>query len=117
MNFNNPYQYNNFNYTKPIQSNFNQGANNFLPLTFVNGLEGAKNFIVQPNQVIYLVDNNDPYIYIKSSNALGQADIRCFEIKEVNANGVKSDNDYITRKELEEILKGVKANESNVTNE
>lgn len=94
--------------------------NNFYNFTniysYVDGIEGAKNYPVSSNQMVLLIDNNQPYIYMKSANALGQSSIRYFKIEEVKEPKVKTD--YITREEMEEMLKALKEgknNESNVT--
>ena len=54
MNYNNPYfnPYQQYPYTQPTQQQ--TPMTNYLQLTFINGIEGAKAFIVAPNQTIYL---------------------------------------------------------------
>jgi len=100
--YNNPYQ--------PRQNYNNQYA-------YVNGIEGAKAYLMNPNQTILLMDSNQPIFYLKTSNGLGQATIRIFEFKEVLQN--KSNNQgYALKSDLEaivsrlEALEGVGNNES-----
>lgn len=101
--YNNPYQ--------PRQNFNNQYA-------YVNGIEGAKAYLMNPNQTILLMDSDQPIFYLKTSNGLGQASIRIFEFKEVlqssNNNqsyALKSDIEAIMRRL--EVLEGVDINESN----
>lgn len=101
--YNNPYQ--------PRQNFNNQYA-------YVNGIEGAKAYLMNPNQTILLMDSDQPIFYLKTSNGLGQASIRIFEFKEVlqssNNNqsyALKSDIEAIMRRL--EALEGVDINESN----
>ena len=56
---------------------------------FVNGVEGAKSFIVQPNQTILLMDSDAPICYMKQSNGLGQASLRYFKLVEVKEEDLK----------------------------
>ncbi len=50
---------------------------------YVNGIDEARNFQMQPNQVALLMDNYKPLLYVKSSNQLGQATIKTFKLEEV----------------------------------
>lgn len=50
---------------------------------YVNGIDEARNFQMQPNQVALLMDNYKPLLYVKSSNQLGQASIKTFKLEEV----------------------------------
>ena len=97
------YNNNNGNYNQP---NFNQQPNynapqsnfvnnqfqavapqtNYLPLTFVNGVEGAKAFIVQPNQTIYLKDSDSNLLFEKRADSQGKYTLNAFEMKDVQIN-------------------------------
>ena len=76
---------------------------------FVNGLEGAKNFPVMVNQSILLMDSEQQACYLKTSNALGQAKLRCFKLVEVKEEELvkKTENKEVEelRKEVEELKK------------
>ena len=37
----------------------------------VSGIDGAKNQIVQPGQTVWMMDNNEPYFYVKSADNVG----------------------------------------------
>lgn len=63
--------------------NFNQQNNYWYS---VNGYEGAKNFNVAPNQTVLLVDSQEPFMYMKSANQMGQINIKTFKIQEMSMN-------------------------------
>ena len=76
---------------------------------FVSGLEGAKNYQVAANQSILLMDSEQQACYLKTSNALGQATLRCFKLIEVKEEELvkKPVNKEVEelRKEVEELKK------------
>lgn len=49
----------------------------------VSGIEGAKNQIVQPGQTAWMMDNNQPYFYVKSVDNVGSSTFRIFQFTEV----------------------------------
>lgn len=58
----------------------------YLPLTFVSGIEEAKKFIVQPNQTIYLRDNNtQDILYIKSVDSQGTPYLQVKKLIDANS--------------------------------
>lgn len=82
-----PYQQ---NYQGGVQPNFYPGVPQNTPQTqlnqyaFVNGIEGAKAFQVPMNQTMLLMDNDNPLLYLKSSNNMGQSSLRYFKLVEVS---------------------------------
>lgn len=50
---------------------------------YVSGVDGAKNQIVQPGQAAWMMDNNDPYFYVKSVDGVGSSTFRIFQFAEV----------------------------------
>ena len=78
----NAYQtpYNAFN--QPFTAQSTQG-NIF---SYVNGLEGAKAFLMPPNGKAVLMDSDNPIFYFKSSNEMGQSSIRIFRFEEIKEN-------------------------------
>lgn len=50
---------------------------------YVSGVDGAKSQIVQPGQTAWMMDNNDPYIYVKEVDNVGSTTFRIFRIDEV----------------------------------
>ena len=97
MNYTNPYfnPYNQYPYSQPQPQ---PQQTNYLPLTFVSGIEGAKAFIVAPNQVIYLKDSDSNILYEKRADAQGRYSLTAFEMKPVNDS--KSTSDYATTSDL-----------------
>ena len=50
---------------------------------YVSGVDGAKNQIVQPGQTAWMMDNNEPYFYVKSVDGVGSSAFRIFRFTEV----------------------------------
>ena len=50
---------------------------------YVSGIDGAKNQIVQPGQTAWMMDNNNPYFYVKSVDGVGSSTFRIFQFAEV----------------------------------
>ena len=93
-------------------------------LTWVQGLSGAKSYMVSPGSSVLLMDSEAQRFYIKSADAAGMPlPLRIFEfteIKENNGQATLTNNaqvDYITREEFEKRLaeiRGVNADESTI---
>lgn len=83
---------------------------------YVNGIDEARNFQMQPNQVALLMDNYKPLLYVKSSNQLGQASIKTFKLEEV-VESTDQENKRLDclEQKLNEIMSmlGAKKDESN----
>ena len=56
---------------------------------FVNGIEGAKSYIVPANQTVLLMDSEQPVCYMKTANALGQGSLRYFKLSEVTEADIR----------------------------
>lgn len=84
-----PYGYNPYgtNYRAPVQTN---------TYAFVNGIEGAKSYIVQPNQTVLLMDSDAPVCYMKQANGLGQSTLRYFKLIEVKESDLRTSNNIPT---------------------
>lgn len=84
---------------------------------FVNGVEGAKSYIVQPNQTVLLMDAEQPICYMKQANGLGQSTLRYFKLVETNENDIRSavsqnvapSVDYATKNDIADIIKRLDA--------
>lgn len=84
---------------------------------FVNGVEGAKAYQINANQSVLLMDSEQQVCYLKQTNALGQATLRCFKLVEVNENDIKhapsqnspQNGDFATKKDVEDIVKRLDA--------
>lgn len=118
-NYNNGYPYNNYGYNnnylptfQPNGAQTNQG-NIINTYAYVNGLEGAKSFQIKPNSTMMLMDSDNPFIYMKTSNAMGQSVLRYFEIKEISEEQVKNVgkqtyDEFVSKKDFEGIIQRLK---------
>ena len=70
----------------------------YTPLTFVNGIEGAKAYIVAPNSTIYLRDRDSEKLIIKSRDPQGRLTLRTYRL--IEDNNEISNNSFATRDEL-----------------
>lgn len=66
--------------TQPTQQ---QSPNQNVNWIYVSGVDGAKNQIVQPGQTAWMMDNNEPYFYVKSVDGVGSSIFRIFQFVEV----------------------------------
>lgn len=58
-----------------------------IPLTYVNGLEGAKAYFMGTNQVAYLRDNNDDSIlYEKKTDNVGKYQMKAYKLTELKTS-------------------------------
>lgn len=128
-NFNtyNPYGYNGMpNYQQPMQMQPNfqnvyqnqmpvqqpnqQPQTNYLPLTFVNGIEGAKAYIVPANSVVYLKDSDSNVLFEKRADAQGKYTLIAFtlsQVKDINNIGKENINQPMPQNAIsKEDLKG-----------
>ena len=74
-----------------MENNFNYGFGQpsyqkpqLRQYAFVNGLEGAKAYQLQPNSTMLLMDADNPVCYMKSTDALGKGSLRYFKLEEVD---------------------------------
>lgn len=113
----------NFNATQPYQplyqmqpnasQNANQSVTQQMPqntsIEYVNGIEGAKAYIMQPNSTKWLMDSDGSFFYVKTSNAQNQATVKAYKYVEYNANVTKDDNaeqiEYVTLDEFNKLKK------------
>ena len=87
----------------------------YHPLTFVNGIEGAKAFIVNPNQTIYLKDSDSDMLYVKTADAQGRCELKSFVLSTTESNNNQkpiTPINYVTKEDLvalkDEIIKVIK---------
>lgn len=88
-----------------------------LQMEMVASIEEAKRFRVFPGHTVYLLDQEQPMIYMKSANQEGGVSLRAFALSEINPSSI-TDPRYISRsdfeafkKEMMEAIKGGKVNE------
>lgn len=96
--YRNPYQrYNDF-------LNLNNGPS--IGINWVQGIEGAKSFIIQPNEKVLLMDSEDDRLFIKSCDEIGKPSIRSFKlVEEVLENNEKVNmNEYVKKEEIQGMI-------------
>ena len=95
---------NQYQQTIPYQQQpVNQG------LLWVQGVEGAKSYLVAPNTTVLLMDADAQRFYLKSTDGTGIPTLRTFEYTEVSQNALQLsqsvpedlDNKYVTRTEYD----------------
>ena len=59
---------------------------------WVNNIEGAKSFQMLPNQTVMLMDSENPVVYMKQTNNMGQATLKYFKLTEISEQEVRNQN-------------------------
>lgn len=95
----NPYGYNQPNYYQQPRI-----TNNLL---FVNGVEGAKSYQVMPNQIVMLLDSDNPIIYKKTANALGQCTIETFRMVPIENVEKQPNAEYVLKSDFDALVKRI----------
>ena len=102
-------------YQNPMYAN---PQNNFMPkpiinngINWVQGIEGAKAYQIQPNSNVVLLDSERNKMYIKTSDNIGMCNLRIFDFTEVTEMSAQDNtvinhdlSNYVTRDELNSIL-------------
>ena len=88
----NPYQmqpnYFNANYQPPQMPNYGaQARQSNVDWVYVNGLQGAREQIVQPGCTAWMMDNNEPLIYYKAVDQIGQPTLKAYRLTELEPQG------------------------------
>jgi hypothetical protein len=99
-------------YTSQMQNN---------GIIWVQGIEGAKAYQLSPNSNVMLMDSdNDGVFYIKVSDNVGMCNLRTFSYVETTNQPTPTQqtsqidmSNYVTKDELNEILKSIKGGKSN----
>ena len=91
----NPYQmqpnYFNANYQPPQMPNYGaQTRQSNVDWVYVNGLQGAREQIVQPGCTAWMMDNNEPLIYYKAVDQMGQPTLKAYRLTELEPQGAAS---------------------------
>ena len=83
--------------------NFNQYyfQNQGIKLDKVADLDSAKRYQMGANQTVYLLDENEPYLYFKCSDNFGKTTLRCFELVEINIDKI-IDKRYVSKEDFEQ---------------
>lgn len=84
----------------------------------VNGINGAKEHIVQPNQTAWLMDNNDSVFFVKSADNLGVTTLKCYKFFEIDPQSNKNttNNDYVSIKDFNALQARLNQLETYITN-
>ena len=77
----------------------------YIPLIFVNGIEGARSHIVAPNQTVYLRDNDAEIIYIKTADSQGRYNLKAYNLVPVEQ---PKPAEYATMDALKDLEKRLK---------
>ena len=80
--FNTNYMPPQLNQMKQMQQTNNAQTN--VSWIYVNGIQGARDHIVQPGQTAWMMDNNDPMIHVKAVDSMGTATLKSFRLIEVD---------------------------------
>ena len=75
-----------------------------LQMESVASIEDAKRFRVFPGQTVYLLDQEQPMIYMKSANQEGGVNLRAFALSEIEPSSI-TDPRYISRSDFEAFKK------------
>ena len=76
--------YFNTNYMPPQPQTMQMQPQSNVSWIYVNGVQGARDHIVQPGQTAWMMDNNDPVIHVKIVDSMGSATLKSFRLTEIN---------------------------------
>ena len=103
--YSNPYMTQPNYYQQPTMQQQPVAQQNFIPLTFTNGLIGAKAYIMmQPNSIVYLQDSESDKLFIKKSDAQGRCTLETYRLvreqTDENGNVVPTQTMFATKDDL-----------------
>lgn len=106
--YQNPYNPTNYSPYMPTTPQYQPAPQSRNGLLWVQGIEGAKSFVVNPGESVLLMDSESNSFFIKSADASGMPlPLRTFDYSERTSQSVQhipappSDAEYITREEFE----------------
>ena len=78
-------------------------------IEYVNGIEGAKAFILPPNAQKLLLDSDNTFFYIKTTDAQGKPSVRRFRYVDIDAEQSQPKQeqpkvDYVTIQQFTDLL-------------
>lgn len=126
-----PYSYYQQQYQQPqnpqaTQQPIAQSTNVNNGMTWVQGIGGAKSFLVAPNATVILWDSEAPVIYLKSADASGMPSMRILDYtmrdEQKNNNtlpvskGTENDSIFATKEDLNAIRKDLEQFKSRIDN-
>jgi hypothetical protein len=94
--YRNPYQ----RYNDYLNNSYSNGIN------WVQGVEGAKSFIIQPNEKVLLMDSEDDRLFVKMCDEIGKPSIRSFKLVEevLESNEKVNMNEYVKKEEIQGMI-------------
>lgn len=112
--FNNNNLYNNGNYMQTSYQQQNQynpynqqmyqpihQQQIIYPLTLVNGIEGAKAYLIGLNQCVYLKDNDSDILYEKKTDINGKIILNAFELNPIDLENIGKPKQQDNNKSLD----------------
>ncbi|WP_288887444.1 hypothetical protein [uncultured Eubacterium sp.] len=86
-----------------MQNNQVQQQNNNI--IYVQGIEGAKSYLVGSNNTVILWDSDNPVIYIKSADATGRPNIKILDytVRETESNQISFNDKKVEYATIEDI--------------
>lgn len=102
-----------YNYTMQPQFVQPQGFMNptqgtYAPIQYVNGIDSANAYAMQPNQEVILMDSNNPVFYFKKTDASGFSTVKAYEFHEMKPENEKT-SEYLTKKEFDEFVSSLES--------
>ena len=84
----------------------NPYARNQNSINWVQGIEGAKAYTLQPKESIVLMDSeSDDMFYIKVCDDIGKCSLHIYKYEEINPDKPDVDlSEYVKKSELESLL-------------
>lgn len=114
MNYNNMYPmgYQQNAFSQPQYSQFAQNqAQPTSTITWVQGIEGAKSYLVAPNTTIQLWDSDENVVYIKSADSSGMPSMKILDYTIRDSGSQKNDSqkneNFATKEELRALEKKI----------
>lgn len=99
-----PTNYQSVNYGQPQYNQQNHGQ---VGLIWVQGIEGAKSYLVAPNTTIQLWDSEKQVIYLKSADASGMPSMKILDYtirdNDNTSNVITNNNEYVTKEAFNEL--------------
>lgn len=102
-----------------IQPQMPQPVQQATQRNWVQGIAGAKSFLVAPGQTVDLWDSEDTVIYLKSADATGIPSMQILDYTIRSQAGKPQplqQDDYVKRKELDNLIERVSRLEGGATN-
>lgn len=98
-----PYLPNYQQFMPTIPNNQVQQQNNNI--IYVQGIEGAKSYLVGSNNTVILWDSDNPVIYIKSADATGRPNIKILDytVRETESNQISFNDKKVEYATIEDI--------------